>query len=379
MTLSLPVPGCADVNCRQNSGMREGERAISYLKMLYPTSNIRNQSMNTFPLAYSTRNEFVEGVHRGAIAVVNPAGDLLFSIGDADYGTFLRSSIKMIQAIPVVESGAADRFGFDDAALAICCASHTAADYHVQTVRKMLEKIGLGEGGLKCGGHLPEDKEMRERLIRLEGTPTAIYNNCSGKHAGMLAACVAQGWPVEGYLEPSHPLQQRILDLVAEYCGMERNAIGIGIDGCSLPTYFVPLRNAARSAAYFMEKAALEGTPEERLMHAMAQRPEMVYSEGGYDTVLIRILRGRCYAKRGAMGVMLVGIQTENGPIGIAVKLEDGENKTMPVIMTGLLRHLGAISREELAALESFRVIPIDNWNGIQVGEVRQAEFPVVE
>ena len=329
--------------------------------------------MATIPLAYSTRNELVEGVHRGAIAVTNPSGELLFSLGDPDYRTFLRSSIKMIQAIPVIESGAADRFGFDEAMLSICCASHTAADYHVQTVRKMLEKIGLGEGALKCGGHLPEDREMRERLIRLEATPTAIYNNCSGKHTGMLAACVANDWSTEGYLHLDHPLQQRILALVAEYCGLPEEAISLGIDGCSLPTYYVPLQNAARAAACFMERAAGEGIPEERLMQSMARHPEMVYAEGGYDTELIRTFGGRCYAKRGAMGVMLVGIVTPDGPIGIAAKMEDGENRPMPVVMTGLLHHLGLLSREDLVMVEKFLVAPITNWNGMHVGDIQSA------
>lgn len=332
--------------------------------------------MRTVSLAYSTRNALIEGVHRGAIAVVNDKGELLASVGDPDYETYLRSSIKMIQAIPVVESGAAERFGFDDAALSICCASHTAADYHVQTVRSMLEKIGLGEGALKCGGHLPEDEEMRKRLIRLEGTPTAIYNNCSGKHTGMLAACLANDWPIEGYLHPDHPLQQRILDLIAEYGGMAKEDIKLGTDGCSLPTYFMPLRNGALIAARFMAMASQEERPEQRLMKAMANRPEMVHSRDGYDTVLIRELGGRCYAKRGAMGVMLVGLWTEKyGGIGIAAKMEDGDNKPMPVVMTALLEQLGFLSREEYARLEAFHSISIENWNGIHVGEIQSGEI----
>ncbi|MCB0710820.1 MAG: asparaginase [Ignavibacteriae bacterium] len=331
--------------------------------------------MKTLPLAYSTRNDLVEGVYRGAIAVTNAAGDLLFSLGDPNYRTFLRSSIKMIQAIPVIESGAADRFEFNDAMLSICCASHTAADYHVQTVRKMLERIGLGEGALKCGGHLPEDQDMRDRLIRLEGTPTAIYNNCSGKHAGMLATCIANDWPTDGYLQETHPLQQHILELVAEYCGLDQSDIPLGIDGCSLPTYFVPLQSAARAAARFMAKAVEEGSAEQRLMRGMANHPEMVYTEGGYDTELIRVFKGRCYAKRGAMGVMIVGIDTPNGPVGIAAKMEDGENKPMSVVMTAVLHQLGLISREESSILDRFQSSPITNWNGTHVGEIKSAEI----
>ena len=163
---------------------------------------------------------------------------------------------------------------------------------------------------------------MRDRLIRTEATPTAIYNNCSGKHTGMLAACLASGWPIEDYLRLEHPLQQRILELIAEYAGMPKEDIQTGIDGCSLPTYYMPLRNAARNAAHFMAQAAEEGTADAGLLHAMAERPEMVHSEEGYDTEVMRAVKGRCYAKRGAMGLMLVGLYTEkHGPVGIAVKM----------------------------------------------------------
>lgn len=328
--------------------------------------------MNTVALASSVRNKHVEGVHRGVVAVVNAAGELLHSVGNPDYGTYLRSAIKMVQAIPVIESGAAERFGFDNAELAVCCASHTAAEYHVRTVRGMLEKIGLAEKALACGGHLPEDSAMRDRLIRAEATPTAIYNNCSGKHTGMLAACLANDWEVEGYLELEHPLQQNILSLIAEYSGLSREEIETGIDGCSLPTFFMPMRNAAFTAAQFMARALNAGTPDQRLLQAVSAHPEMVHSETGYDTELMRALSGRCYAKRGAMGIMLVGLHTkEHGPLGIAVKLENGENKPIPVVMTNMLNRLGLLSREELLALEKFRSVSIDNWNGMLVGEIR--------
>ncbi len=328
--------------------------------------------MNTLPLACATRNGLVEGVHRGVIAVVDAAGTLLYNAGDPEFGTYVRSSIKMIQAVPVIESGAADRFDFTPAELSICCASHTAAEYHVKTVRGMLEKLALTEKALGCGGHLPEDSAMRNRLIRAEATPTAIYNNCSGKHTGMLASCLAWGWPVEDYLRPDHPLQKRILALIADYSGVPQESIRTGIDGCSLPTYFMPMKNSALAAARFMARAAEQGTPESRLLNAMAEHPEMVFAEGGYDTELMRALKGRCYAKRGAMGIMLVGLLTESrGPIGIALKIEDGDNKPMPVVMTALLERLELLSREELAALEKFRTIPLENWNRIPVGEIR--------
>ncbi len=337
------------------------------------------------PLAYSTRNSQIEAVYEGAIAVVDPEGRVLESAGDPEYKTFVRSSIKMIQAIPVIETGAAEKFELSDMELALCCASHTGADYHVKAVQSILGKIGLGEGALKCGGHLPEDREMRERLIRLEANPTAIYNNCSGKHAGMLATCLAAGWPVESYMEEDHPLQQRILELVSEYSGIPSDEIITGIDGCSLPTYYLPLSAIATTAARFIARAddpwtptvedpAGPGggmTPDRRLLEAINAHPEMIQSEQGFDTMLIRSIDAACYAKRGAMGIMLIGLQTrEHGPIGVAIKSENGEDKIMPVVVTSLLEKLGALTPEEKNRLAPYRSEPIKNWAGTVVGEL---------
>ena len=338
------------------------------------------------PLAYSTRNDQVEAVYEGAIAVVDPEGRVLESAGDPEYRTYVRSSIKMIQAIPVIETGAADTFELSDAELALCCASHTGADYHVKGVQSILGKIGMSESALKCGGHLPENREMRERLIRLEANPTAIYNNCSGKHAGMLAACLAAGWPTESYLEEDHPLQQRIMQLVSEYSGVPVEEIIVGIDGCSLPTYYLPLSTIALTAARFIaraddpwtptvedpESASGGMSPDRRLLEAINAHPEMIHAETGFDTVLIRSIDAACYAKRGAMGIMLVGLQTrEHGPIGVAIKSENGEDKIMPVVVTALLEKLGALTPEEKNRLAPYRSEPIKNWTGTVVGELK--------
>lgn len=331
--------------------------------------------MTFVPLAYTTRNQRVESIYQGLYAVVTADGALLRSAGDPDYATYLRSAIKMIQAMPIIESGAAERFALSAAELAICCASHTAADYHVKTVRGLLGKLGLGEGALKCGGHLPEDREMRERLIRMEGTPTAIYNNCSGKHAGMLASCIAHDWPLETYLDPDHPLQQRIFDLIADYAGLSTERIGLGIDGCSLPTYFMPVRNAALMAARFIDRAAEPGSADRRLLDAIAAHPEMIQAEEGFDSVLIRSIDGDCYAKRGAMGIMLIGMRTEAyGAIGIGIKIADGEGRPMPVVALAILEELDLLSDVERERLASFSLLPLKNWNGIHVGDMRPAE-----
>ncbi|MDB5036441.1 MAG: hypothetical protein JWQ98_3682 [Chlorobi bacterium] len=323
------------------------------------------------PLAVSHRGGRIDALHYGSIVVTTSSGDILYSVNDPHFPTYLRSSIKMIQAIPVVTSGAADRFGFTDAELSICCASHVGADYHVATVSGILEKIGLGEPSLGCGAHEPDNRAERKRLICSDTPPSQLHNNCSGKHAGMLAACIAMGWPVESYLEIDHPLQGMILDLMSEYSGIARENIGIGIDGCSLPNFYMPISGAARLIARFMENSADPASPDSRILKAVVARPEMINENGGFDTELIRAMKGRAIAKRGAMAMYLVGVRSQqHGPIGIAIKLEDGNMTPMPVVMMQVLESIGVLSPDEIQELDVFRSLHLKNWRGIDVGEV---------
>jgi L-asparaginase II len=323
------------------------------------------------PLAVTHRSGRIDALHYGSVAVADADGRLLYSANDPHFPTYLRSSIKMIQALPVVMSGAADRFAFTDAELAICCASHVGAAYHLETVNGILAKIGLGEPALSCGAHEPDDRAERKRLLCSDHAPTQLHNNCSGKHSGMLAACLANGWPIENYISIDHPLQQWILDLMSEYSGIARANIGIGIDGCSLPAWYMPISGAATVLARFMQRSQSPGEAAQRVMSAVAARPEMINDYGGFDTEIVRVLGGRAMAKRGAMGMFVVGIVTEqHGPIGVAVKLEDGNMTPMPVVMMKVLENLGVLSDAELAGLEAFRSIHLTNWRGIDVGDV---------
>lgn len=327
--------------------------------------------MNRIPLAVSHRSGRVDALHYGSVAVANADGAVLFSANDPGFPTYLRSSIKMIQALPVVLSGAADRFAFTEAELAVCCASHVGAGYHLETVGGMLDKISLGENALGCGAHEPDDRAERKRLLCSDHAPTQLHNNCSGKHAGMLAACVAMGWDVAGYLAIEHPLQQWILDLMATYSGVRREHIGIGIDGCSLPAYYMPISGAATALARFVANADAGDEAPARILCAVAARPEMINDVGGFDTELVRVGGGRAIAKRGALGVFVVGLLTERyGPLGIAVKLEDGNMAPMPVVVMKVLEDLGVLGADQLAELERFRTIHLTNWRGLDVGEI---------
>lgn len=323
------------------------------------------------PLAVTHRSGRIDALHYGSIAVADPSGRLLYAVNDPHYPTYLRSSIKMIQALPVVLSGAADRFGFTDAELSVCVASHIGAGYHLETVQGILGKIGLDEGALRCGVHPPDDGAEHKRLICSDQSPTQLHNNCSGKHSGMLATCVARGWPVENYIAIDHPLQQWILDLMAEYSGIARENIGAGIDGCSLPAWYMPISGAATALARFMKNAQDGKEADRRVFSAVVARPEMINADGGFDTELVRALRGRAIAKRGAMAMFVVGVITEQyGPLGIAVKLEDGNMTPMPVVVMRVLESLGAVGPAELAELERFRSVHMTNWRGIDVGEI---------
>lgn len=328
--------------------------------------------MTNATLALSLRGGRIEGWHRGSVAITDPDGRLLFSAGDPTMSTYLRSSIKMIQAIPVVRSGAADRFSFSNAELAICCASHDGAGYHLQTVSGMLATLGLTESALRCGGHDPHDRTELGRLVCDHRKPGALYNNCSGKHTGMLAACLAKGWPIENYLAADHPLQQWILELMAEYTGVPTEQIDTATDGCSLPTFYVPLLAASRTAARFVADAIAGDQACSRIMQAVAAHPEMINAHGGFDTELVRVMAGAGIAKRGAMAIFVVGVNSrKHGPIGVAVKLEEGDMAPMPPAVMRALEIAEIFTPEQLAQLERFRRIELKNWNGISVGEIR--------
>lgn len=323
------------------------------------------------PLAISSRSGRIDALHYGSVAVCKPNGDILHYANDPHYPTYLRSSIKMIQALPVMISGAAATWNFTEAELAVCCASHVGSALHVETVAAMLKKIGLSESDLRCGSHYPDDLSEHKSLLCSESAPSQLHNNCSGKHAGMLAVCRQKGWPIEDYLSIEHPLQQWILDLMSEYSGIGREKIGIGVDGCSLPAYYMPLSGAARIIASFMERAAEEGSPDKRILQAVAIRPEMINEFGGFDTELVRVGGGRIMAKRGAMGILLIGVQSPvDGPLGIAIKLEDGIMSTMPVVAMKVLESLNLLTEEELIALQRFHTIHLTNWRGVDIGDI---------
>jgi L-asparaginase II len=291
------------------------------------------------PLAVSYRGPVVEAVHYGQVAAAWPSGKLAAALGDPEAATVLRSAAKPLQALSVVTSGAADRFQLEPRHLAIICASHQGSAAHLAVVREILERLRLDEGYLDCGVHWPEDREECDRLIRGSLSPSAIHNNCSGKHAGMLATALALGVPPRGYLDVAHPVQALIRRHLALVCDVPEAALVPLVDGCGAPTYALPLRRIATALARL---ARPDGLPEDlrqaaqRLTAAMAAHPEMVQGSGSFNTALLRETAGAVVAKGGAEGLFALGL-AESG-LGLAVKAADGSGRPWPPVVMALLQ-----------------------------------------
>jgi L-asparaginase II len=354
--------------------------------------------MSVRPLFETTRGDLVESVHYGSIAVVASNGNLLASLGDPHTVAFLRSSAKPFQALPFVERGGVEHFGFTMRELSIACASHEGSDAHVQTVEEMQRKVGVNQEHLQCGAHLPGDADAFRSLIVNDRPPTPIRNNCSGKHTAMLAHAKMRGLPLENYLEIEHPIQQDILASFADMCLIPSEEIRLGIDGCSAPNFAVPLYNAALGMARFCDPHGLPETRARacsRIVTAMTTHPEMVSGEGEFDCELMRAGEGRILCKRGAEGYQVIGLMPgslgEGSPgVGVAFKVTDGDasrmnlhlglsNRVRPAVTLEILRQLGALSskqehpdghlRQALGRFGPVRLI--QNHRGIVTGESR--------
>jgi L-asparaginase II len=332
------------------------------------------------PLVEVWRGAIVESRHRGHVAVVDGDGKLVARLGEPETVTYLRSSGKPFQALPLVATGAADRFGFTPREIAIACGSHSGEPVHEETVAAMLEKIGLDESALKCGTHEPFSAEATAELRRRGEKPRVLQNNCSGKHAGMLALALHLGAPTQTYDEPDNPVQQAILRGVSQFSGVPETEIARGTDGCGVPVFGLPVR--AMALMYARLVAPGENFDDStraacaRIVAAMTSAPEMV---GGtrerLDTEMMRVTRGRIISKIGAEGVYTVGVlPCEMYPrgLGLALKIEDGEDRrARPPVVIEALRQLGALDAEARAELEPYASFTVRNHRGEAVGAVR--------
>lgn len=327
-----------------------------------------------------TRGPLVESWHRGWVAVVDSAGSAIATLGDVSTRTFFRSAAKPFQAIPLVTSGAADRYGLTPAELAVITGSHSGEEIHLATVASILARGPLSDDELQCGVHPPFDSRAAKALRMAGQAPGALHNNCSGKHAGMLLLASHGGHPRASYLDPAHPIQVEIREVIAEFTGTPVGQIVVAVDGCSAPVFGVSLRAMALSYARLVDPAG--STPRQqaarRILAAMIEFPEMV---GGtrrrLDTDLMRALPGRIVSKVGAEGVQLIGIPpTADYPRGrgVAIKIEDGDiRRARDPVVIEVLRQLGVLDEEALSKLQDYRQATLRNHRDLVVGEVRPA------
>lgn len=318
------------------------------------------------------RGGLLESSHDIHIAVVDTDGRLIYSYGDPSRLTFPRSALKPFQAIPLVESGASDHFSFTSEEIAISCASHSGEEVHRETVLGMMKKINIGEDALYWGAQIPQDKEGYEKVIRNGGNISPVFNNCSGKHTGMIAACLYLNEDVDTYYKFNHPYQQRILNILADVFDMNQENIAAGIDGCGLPTHYVPLEKFALGYARVARPDRWEDDKYRpaltTIRDSMMAHPYLVAGKDRFDTDVMAALKGKIVAKMGAEGVQGLGLVDEG--LGIAIKVDDGANRGAYIAAMEVLEELGLLTNETRQKLAKYREKPIYNTVGKEVGKI---------
>lgn len=317
-----------------------------------------------------TRGEQVECVHSGSVAVVDVDGRLLYHAGDPEFVTFTRSTIKPFQAAPFVRDGGPVRFGYSESETALLCSSHSGEPMHIDGVQSMLHKAGCDEHHLRCGCHIPMRYGAEDR-IPADAVFTQVHNNCSGKHAGFLAACVQHVYPLESYLSPQHPLQQQIRSSVAHFSGVRSEDLKMGIDGCSAPNYAMPLSRLAFAYARLAQGAPDSdyGATLGTLFQAMTRHPELVSGTGRNDLAFMQAGAGDWVAKIGADGVQVIGVRSAG--LGIAIKLVDGNMRALYTVAVAVLQQLGLVANPAATALAPWLRPQLHNFMGLHTGEVR--------
>jgi L-asparaginase II len=322
-------------------------------------------------LVEAYRADAVESRHRGAYAVIGPGGKLLASAGDIETPVYPRSAIKAFQGLPLVESGAADALGLSDEELALVCSSHSGEEAHVRLARAILAKAGLREDSLECGAHSPQDGAASRMLIKMGVEPGAIHNNCSGKHAGMLALSVKLGDATAGYTALDHPAQKRVARVLDELCSVDTHKLTVGIDGCSVPTWAIPLRSLALGFQRFASGETLSEARAAaacRLIAAVRAHPFMVAGSKRFCTRLMESVP-RAFVKTGAEGVFCGAVP--HAGLGIALKCDDGAHRASETAMAAVLASLDVWTEEERQRLSSFAQVPLSNWRKFEVGHIR--------
>lgn len=339
--------------------------------------------MTTNPvLAEALRGGIVESAHCGAVAVVDADGALHSAWGDIDRPIFPRSAVKVLQALPLVESGAAERYGLIDEELALACASHGGEARHTAMAASMLAKAGLDVAALECGAHWPYFDGAIKAMAAAGSHPSALNNNCSGKHAGFVClGCLMAGENdrrafLEGYVKPDHPVMREVTAALQSSTGYDLARAAVGTDGCSIPTYAIPLRHLAHGFARVATGIGLKpghAAAALRLRQAVARAPFMVGGTGRFDTRVMEHFGERVFCKVGAEGVYCAALPSLG--LGVAVKMDDGNTaRACEVVMAALLARLLPLAESEAGFVHSLADVALVNWNGIEVGRLRAAD-----
>lgn len=311
------------------------------------------------------RGNQTESIHRGHVVVIDTKGTVLYQVGDPEFRICLRSCAKPLQALPIITTGAADRFNVTPAELAVMSGSLNGQDFQVQAIISILNKIGLDESHLQCGVHRPSHRATATTLEQAGKKPTPIHNNCAGKHSAMLTLCVHHEWPLDNYLNREHPVQQLIVKTVASLTEVPTEQIGIGIDGCGVPVFFLPLKNLARSYAKLTSTSNKAIT---RLMEATLSHPEMIAGDERLCTDIMRALGKKVFAKTGAEGGYALSLMEKGW--GVAIKIEDGNNRALEPVIIETLKQLNILTKEEEDTLKSYHHPFIKNHRKEIVGTI---------
>ena len=315
------------------------------------------------------RENLVENIYRGDIAIVNTRGEITFSVGDSEKITYWRSAAKPIQALLVIYSGATDKYKLTDKEIAIMASSHSGEEKHIKLIYKILDKIGLDEKALLCGVYIPFYKPTAKYLYKNKIKISPIYNPCSGKHVAQLTLCQYYGWRINDYYKLEHPVQQMILDVVAKMTEYPKEKIYLGIDGCGVPVFGLPIKNMSYAYTRIVNWELLFSEYQQaakRIFLSMIKYPDIVGGTDRFDTDLMRVSEGKLLAKSGADGVFCIGVR--NGD-GITVKMESGNMKFLPLVVVHILDQLKILPKEKLNKLKKYCPLDVKNCRDEIVGE----------
>lgn len=327
------------------------------------------------PLAVVTRNGYIESIHYGYVCVVNTSGHVMYNLGNYNTKIFLRSSAKPIQAIPLIQSGAADAYKFSHKEIAVACASHSGERIHQEVVKGILARLNLSEENLHCGTMRPYSEEENTRLIASGASPSALHCSCSGKHSAMLALAKFRDHNIDDYESANNPIQEEILNAIAEFTDEDAQSIPKGTDGCGAPIYLMPINKIALSYARLTMHSQNPESPYyypcKTIFDSMIQFPEMVAGTDEFCTELMKAAKGKLIGKIGSEAVYCLGIK--EGNLGICIKIVDGNERAIYPVVIHVLRKLGILNSLELDSLNHwYRQILKNNLND-ETGEILPA------